>query len=311
MSNQSGQKKHPRSPEKQSAKSAVKKPKPNSETDVSPVDTLADDSCMDTGSSPAPVRVDTAIASNGASGTGAKQSLLRSGLDDLDSPPRWFVAFFQQFEQRIEKHIDSIADEMKLKLADQDEKVTACSIQISELEREVARLKDVSNNLEIKLDDLENRGRRNNLVFYGVPESSGSGKEVCADVLKEVLQDFVGLSAADFTVDRCHRTPTHRSPPSSAQSQDQSSKPRMIHAQFTSFADKEKVRTACIRKFKTTEFKGNKLFVSEDFSRRVLRLRKEKLDTFKQLKKDGRKPFFLFPAKLAYRLNTGKLQFVE
>ena len=149
MSNQSGQRKHSRSPEKQAAKSAVKKPKPNSETDVLPVEAIADDSCMDIGSSPAPVHVDT--ASNGASG--AKQSLLWSGLDDLDSPPRWFVACFQQFEQRLEKHIDSIADELKLKLADQDEKLTACSIQISELEREVARLKDVSNNLETKLDD--------------------------------------------------------------------------------------------------------------------------------------------------------------
>ena len=75
---------------------------------------------------------------------------------------------------------------------------------------------------------LENRGRRNNLVFYGVPESSG--KEVCVDALKEVLKGFVGLSDADFTVER---------------------------------------------------------------------------------KIDGRKPFFPYPAKLAYRLHTGKLQIVE
>ena len=84
MPNQSGQRKHPRSPDKQAANSAVKRPKPNSETNVSPEVVIAHDDSMDMGSLPAPVRVDT--ASNGASG--AKQSLLRSGLsvDDLDSP---------------------------------------------------------------------------------------------------------------------------------------------------------------------------------------------------------------------------------
>ena len=136
--------------------------------------------------------------------------------------------------------------------------------------------------------------------------------------MKEVLQDFVGLSASDYEIERCHRTPTfippqsesqaHRSPSSQHVQPDKSTKPRMIHVCFSSFAAREKVRQECIQKFKAAQFKGKKLFVSEDFSKRVVNLRKEKSEAFKRLKTEGKKPFFLYPAKLAYRAqSTGKL----
>ena len=63
--------------------------------------------------------------------------------------------------------------------------------------------------------------------------------------------------------------------------------------------------------FKEAEYHGKKLFVAEDFSQRIMRQRKEKMDHFKQLKTEGKRPFFLYPAKLAYRQASGKLIVVK
>ena len=70
-----------------------------------------------------------------------------------------------------------------------------------------------------KIDDLENRGRSNNLIFHGVLEKAqgSSSREDVAVTLQEVLKGFVGLSASDYKIDRCHRTPTL--PPSWPQGQ--------------------------------------------------------------------------------------------
>ena len=87
----------------------------------------------------------------------------------------------------------------------------------------------------------------------------------------------------------------------------------MIHVCFASFAQREYVRAQCIKSFKekSYKYKGNKLFVAEDFSKRILELRKNKMDHFIRLKGEGKKPFFMFPDRLAFRVqSTGKLQIV-
>lgn len=86
----------------------------------------------------------------------------------------------------------------------------------------------------------------------------------------------------------------------------------MIHVCFATFSAKEKVRQESIKKFKSAQYKGRKLFVLDDFSKRILQLRKNKMDAFKRLKDEGKKPFFMYPDKLAFKVpTTGKLQIVN
>ena len=128
-------------------------------------------------------------------------------------------------------------------------------MQIDDLENQVKKLKLEKTHLVSKIDDLENRGRRNNLnlIFHGVPEQAqGSGsREDVAFVLQEVLQNFDGLSASDYKIDRCHCTPTVPPIRPPGQASDQDLKPRMIHACFTSFSDKEKTEAPVFRSSKT------------------------------------------------------------
>ena len=71
------------------------------------------------------------------------------------------------------------------------------------------------------------------------------------------------------------------------------------------------MRTACVKKFQAEKFHGQKLFIADDFSKRIRSLRKNKMEDFKKLRLEGKKPFFLYPDKLAFRdQSSGKLHIV-
>ena len=243
-------------------------------------------------------------------GSGARRSLLLEQMasSSSDKPPTWFVNFFDQFEQRLDRMIEKRLHDLTAKVGENEEKLNAVTIHLDEMEKEVKRLKAERKELIVKVDDLENRSRRNNLILHGVPESP---RESCVNTVKEILCDFVGIEPDSVHIERCHRTPTSPSTTSRGEQRNLTPKPRIIHIAFGTYGEKERARKACISKFKEGRFKGQKLFVSEDFSRRVLDLRREKLDRLKRLKEDGKKPFFLYPARLAFRDATGKLHFVD
>ena len=99
----------------------------------------------------------------------------------------------------------------------------------------VTRLGDLENDfadLQDKIDDLENRSRRNNLCFEGVPEQDGGEKtwEATEERSRALVLPKLGVPE-DIVIERAHRV---------AQRQ-RSQRPRMIIARFLNFKDKEKV----------------------------------------------------------------------
>ena len=240
-------------------------------------------------------------------GDGASPRVLSQGSagSDGQSTPQWFTLFVQRFEERfsrMEEKMETLLvkrmTEFESKLEENIEKTTACSIQLDEVMGQMQILKKEKEEILEKLDDLENRSRRNNLVFHGVQEVQG---EKCEDTVKALLA-VSGISADECPVERCHRTPSRSTGVASE-------KPRIIHVAFSSYSVREKVRKACISQFKQRDFnfKGAKVYVSEDFSKRIMQKRKNKQDDFKRLKSEGKKPFFLFPAKIGVRNSEGKL----
>ncbi|XP_072016548.1 uncharacterized protein [Amphiura filiformis] len=236
-------------------------------------------------------------------GTAARRSL-SSTMDtsqEIDSPPQWFTMFFADFEQRLEMRLEGAVtkrlDELTVELKAQFDKINTLEFEQANLKSELKTVREENKSLAQKIDDLENRSRRNNLVFYGIPEKVGLGQENCIDTLSSILRDFVGLNEDDMkTIDRCHRTPSHKTV-------GDNTKPRIIHVAFSSFMAKQKVRKECIDKFKTNDYNGRKIYVSDDFSRRILQLRKSKMETFKRLQRENKKPFFVYPDVIKYRLD--------
>ena len=174
-----------------------------------------------------------------ASAPAAIHTATRKVLDMGSEQPAWFKLFYDDFknlETRIDNMVIKRLDDFAGKLNEHEEKLKAVEFVMKEITDKAERRDKTIEALEIKIDELENRSRRNNLVFYGVPEPTRAEREDCLKTMQELLVDIVGLEI-DVTVDidRCHRTPTHRS-------YEESSKPKMIHVAFPSFVTREKVR---------------------------------------------------------------------
>jgi len=213
-----------------------------------------------------------------------------------DSPPQWFKTFDASLEQRFDIIIGKKLEPVNDLLNEHDEKIKALQIDAASVKKKVATMEKAYKAIEAKLDDLENRSRRNNLVIYGMPETEG--REDCNKVLSDLLH-FAAVDDEIPSIERCHRTPTQKSP--------ENDKPRMIHVAFRSFRSKEKVRKACLAKLKNNQFKQAKLFVTDDLSKKIQEQRRNKMGQFKELKANGKKPFFIYPDKLCYRDLAGKL----
>eukprot|EP00057_Strongylocentrotus_purpuratus_P019582 XP_011674056.1 PREDICTED: cilia- and flagella-associated protein 46-like [Strongylocentrotus purpuratus] len=206
--------------------------------------------------------------------------------DAAAAAPVWFIEY--------ERRLDSKFDDLHKRL---DFHEAACEEKFQHLEKELAAAFD-------KIDDLENRSRRNNLIFFNFPEGeepdSASG---CSELISSFLAS-IDKNLEHVQIERAHRTPP--GPPSSRGHPQNGSqykpKDRPIHVCFSSFQDRVRVRKACVAAFKEGfKYKErSKLFVAEDFSHRVQARRKALLPELKMLQQQGKRAFFVYPATIKY-----------
>ena len=154
-----------------------------------------------------------------------------------------------------------------------------------ELKKENKELKETVANLERKVDDLEGRNRRNNLIFHGVPQPQGPRETwaECEESLKKTLKDELGMEdVEDVEIERAHRL--RGGGAGGGQS------PRPVIACFRSFKDKEQILAGR----RSLKEKRSSLYISEDFSPMV-RERRRKLQPFlREAKTAGKKAFLRF-----------------
>ncbi|XP_040356419.1 uncharacterized protein LOC121046346 [Ixodes scapularis] len=115
--------------------------------------------------------------------------------------------------------------------------------------------------LEARFDDAENHSRRNNLIFYGIPNATGP--ETFAQSEQLVIRhcrDHSNITIDPKEIERAHRLGHHTS-----------DRPRPAIVKFTFYKTKYTILTNG-RKFKGTSFS-----VGEDFSRPVQNARKRLL----------------------------------
>ena len=105
--------------------------------------------------------------------------------------------------------------------------------------------KDKLKDLEREVEDFRNRSRRNNLVFYNIPEKA-EGQD-CAAFIKGFINTHMGLEAlcGDVEIERAHRTPTKVSG-------NNNKKPRPVHVAFLRYTDKVKILSSAAARLKDT-----------------------------------------------------------
>ena len=226
-----------------------------------------------------------------ARGVGSTTSPRSSGTaaplesDDKLQAPAWFRAFEARLESRFE-----------VLLAECQEKHASMELEIANLKDEVDRLSVALKKADEKVDDIENRSRRNNIVVFNVPEKSEGGD--CVGFVCNLLKD-AGCPEPEVkeAIQRAHR--------SGRLSREENPRPRPIHVGFSTYLHKEKARKSLIDLFKLKDKKKNdnqgRLCVSDDYSRRVQLMRKEKLPQLIKLKKEGKNAFMVYPATIRVR----------
>ena len=214
---------------------------------------------------------------------------------ELNTPPRWFQEFEIRQDERFAKvysDCKEMFDGLKLEF---DNRFQAADERTTSLE---SKLKFA----EQKLDGLENRSRRCNLVIFNLPE-----REEGRDCFKFV-HDLITRSGVDINplqIQRVHRTGFMK-----LGTAEQPSKPRPTHMGFSFY--KEKLKEECRRSlaeyFKQHMVGNAKLFVSNDYSAKVQQMRRAKLADLRKLRAEGKQAFFVYPASIKIRDEQGNIR---
>ncbi|XP_065286334.1 uncharacterized protein [Dermacentor albipictus] len=181
---------------------------------------------------------------------------------------------YDQFSKQLKQISDDIrvikeerltSIDLKLdSLSNLDTKVSTCMEQINSLQKALI-------SLELKVDDLENRSRRSNLIVYGLPEEAKENEgslehKVHEKILKSVLE------VEDVTIERIHRL-----------GRPAAKKTRPVILKLLDYRDKTQILSNCYK------LKGSSFSIGEDFSWRVRNIRKKLWNYAKARKESGDK----------------------
>lgn len=147
--------------------------------------------------------------------------------------------------------------------------VSACQEKITELE---ANIKTISK----KLDDLENRSRRANLIIYGIEEKDTENSEILERVVSDEIFGKL-LNTPISGIERIHRL---------GKKTDQKIRPVIL--KLLDCRDKTRVLKNCFK------LKGTTFSISEDFSRPVQQIRKKLWESTKINRDKNDKVFLTF-----------------
>lgn len=124
--------------------------------------------------------------------------------------------------------------------------------------------------LEEKLDDLENRSKRNNIVIWNIPEGAEKDSS-CQDIVSNILCEHMKLEG-DLEIMRSHRTNIRR------QSITDNTAPplaRPVHVYLLRYTDKQYILRNAASALKDNPFLGANLYISDDVSKKVRDERKK------------------------------------
>ena len=220
---------------------------------------------------------------------------IRKALDEELSGLRANVS---AVEKNLQSHRQSVATELtKLRgtAMGMEESLSTCSDDVVALKQEVAQLRSFVTSLQLKCEDLESRGRRNNVRIIGVFETHSSSPEAVSELLRKALD----LQKAP-TIDRSHRTLQ----PVAANRRARGERPRAIIARLHYFQDCVDVLRRAREK---QQIKVGEMTISifPDFTAQVAKARAAYSDVKKQLRLvDGVRFGVVFPSKFRLTHNN-------
>ena len=183
-----------------------------------------------------------------------------------------FRTFLECFMEATNKRVDSFIKDVSVDLAnvkhsiehtqkdvdDINVKVKESTVQLGEIKKETEALDLQLQTMLKQVDYIDNQGRRNNLRFDGINETPTETWEQTEIKVKDLLSAKLQLDPTNVEIDRAHRIGSRFG-----------DKPRTIVARFLKYKDKSNILT------NAKKLKGTGVFINEDFSDRVAKIRKD------------------------------------
>ena len=211
-------------------------------------------------------------------------------------------------EQKIDILVTKIF-EMDTKLNERmnktEKRTAAVESKIVKIEEKVGNVVTRMDKLNKIVEDQSNRMRRNNVIFYGVPEEAeGDGYGSCEAFVRSLIVDHMGMyDRNNWEIERAHRSPT--GPPLA------SGAVRPIVVKFLRYQNRVDLLRQAPKKLKDNEFQSAKIYVSDDVTFAVRQDRKKLVALKKMVKeKFPRRKVFIppsVPAVLLRENSAGKL----
>ena len=192
---------------------------------------------------------------------------LADKIDKLDADSRErhdaIYSKLQQLEERTNTLFKDVG-EMKTSLGFVSNEVDDLKLSLEDKAH-----KSRVDKLAKKLDDLENRSKRNNVVFWNIPEGT-EDESTCEELIRDILVNHMNLER-DIDIMRAHRTTIKNR--QSRRNGEQLSRP--IHAALLRYPDKQFILRNVATKLKDNPYEGAKIFISDDVSKGVREERKK------------------------------------
>ena len=167
--------------------------------------------------------------------------------------------------------LNSEVESTKKKLKNAEEEMKKMSDKCKNFEKLCETMETKTLNLEAKTNDLEARGLRENLLFHGIPETTG---ENCETLVKDFINEKL-LIMQNITLDRAHRLGKPRT-----------GKTRPIVCKFHYYSERELVRITA--QTKTDELKHIHQGVGIQQTKSVLQKRRDLSAVYDREKAAGR-----------------------
>ena len=177
-----------------------------------------------------------------------------------------------------------------------NERITGAEGRISQIEddlypvkQEVETMKEQKSKFEEKLDEMENRNRRDNVRLVGLPEKCEGTNPT--EFLESWFSKLFGRESfsPQFAIERAHRVPA-KPPPSGG-------RPRSILMKFLNFKDKAMLLRRS-REMGNIMWEGSKVSLYPDFSPLLQKRRASFIEVKRKMQKFKLIYALLYPARL-------------
>ncbi|XP_076446978.1 uncharacterized protein LOC143284196 isoform X1 [Babylonia areolata] len=222
-----------------------------------------------------------------ASGAGSTMPTPSATEPTLSDIMATIKAVSDQVGAQMETKLEEMKQELKQEVRELKEDYAALRSDLRGVREEMTKLREENEELkktnkdlcqkltdcDARIDDLEGRSKRNNLLFYGLPRRPNETSADCEGVVQDLLTDSLDMTDV-MEFDRVHRLSSRPDSP--------------VIACCTYYRQKVNILKA------KGKLKGTNIFIGEDFSKGVRDIRRRLTPHLKKARQDGKRATMVF-----------------